>query len=167
MIARQKIAVSLSIILFLTGCHQVIQPRGLSMHDITHPDNFKGEIQSLNEHAKTTSNDSERAKIHLKLAALYSHYKNPNPDYSRALKELEEYIALNPEGGKRTEVQNWLAVLHTLKRERKTKERLELNNRKLKSEIDRVENEKKLMEETIEKLKHLDIRLEEKRKQVK
>jgi hypothetical protein len=64
-----------------------------------------------------------------------------------------------------------------LKRERKTKESFGLNNRKLKSEvarleklkseIDRLENEKKLMKETIEKLKHLDIRLEEKRKQVK
>lgn len=167
MIAKLTVAVSLSMILFMTGCHQVIQPRGLSIHDVTHPDNFKEEIQSLNEEAKFASNDSERAQIHLKMAALYSHYKNPNPDYSHALKELNEYITLDPEGGKRTEIQNWIAVLQTLKRERKTKESFGLNNRKLKSEIDRLENEKKLMEETIEKLKHLDIRLEEKRKQVK
>jgi hypothetical protein len=151
----------------MIGCHQVIQPRVLSIHDVTQPDNFKREIQSLNGQKKITSKDSERAQIHLNLAALHSHYKNPNPDYSRALKELKEYITLDPEGGKRTDIQNWLAILQTLKRERKTKESFGLNNKKLKSEIDRLENEKKLMEETIEKLKHLDIRLEEKRRQVK
>jgi hypothetical protein len=174
MIAKVKIAGSLGMILFMIGCHQVIHPRVLSIHDITQPDNFKREIQSLNEQTKITSNDSEKAQIHLKLAALYSHYKNPNPDYSRALSELEEYITLDPEGGKRTDIQNWLAILQrlkremqTIKRERKTKESFGLNNRKLKSEIDRLENEKRLMKETIEKLKHLDIRLEEKRKQVK
>jgi hypothetical protein len=175
MIAKLKIAVSLGMILFMIGCHQVIKPRTYSIHDVTQPDNFKREIQSLNEQKKITSSDTEKAQIHLKLAALYSHYKNPNTDYSRALKELREYITLDPEGGKRTEIQNWLAILQTLKRERKTKESFGLNNRKLKSEvtrleklkseIDRLENEKKLMKETIEKLKHLDIRLEEKRKQ--
>jgi DNA-binding transcriptional regulator YhcF (GntR family) len=100
-------------------------------------------LQAITEKPQDTSN---RAMIHLQLALLYSHYKNPTPNYYRALKELETYVSLYPEGGKADVIQNWLTML---------------------KEIVKLSMENKDMKEKLEQLQNLDIELEKTRKLLK
>ena len=118
------------------------------------------DIKSLEEIAKKHPDQSMRAKAHLKLAKLYSSYKNPNFNYRRALKELEMYLSFNPPDGKTDEIQNLLAILHEL-------DRMNEENKKLRQKMDQLIEENKELKNSIERLKHLDIKIEEKRKKIK
>jgi len=113
--------------------------------DLKYP-NFPKEIARLQTVAEKTQDMSGRAAIHLQLALLYSHYKNPAPNYRKALLEIEAYVSLEPEGGKADVIQNWLAML---------------------KEIIRLGRENKDMKEKIGQLQYLDIELEKSRKQIK
>ena len=102
------------------------------------------DLEKLNKITKKHPDSSVRADAHLKLAAYYSNHKNA--DYPEALKELEAYAALDPEGAKKENIQNWLAVLR---------------------EFERTKNRLKESKDSLEQLKTLDIKIEEKRKKVK
>lgn len=114
------------------------------------PGDFPKEIARLEKIAKTHSDMSVQARAHLQLAMLFLDYKNPVVNYLRALRELEAYISLEPEGGKADEIQTWRALLNKL--EFLTKE----NNR--------IKEENQKMKDIIENMKSLDIQLEQKRK---
>ncbi|MEW6417958.1 MAG: hypothetical protein AB1480_07530 [Nitrospirota bacterium] len=107
---------------------------------------FHKEITRLQAIAEKHRDKPDRAMIHLQLALLYSHYKNPTPNYHRALKELETYVSLDPEGGKADVIQNWLTML---------------------KEIVKLGRENEDMKEKLERLKYLDIELEKTRKLLK
>ncbi len=111
---------------------------------------------------KTTKNipDSEKAKAHLELALLHSHYRNGSPDYESALLELAKYASFDPEGADRIEIRNLQAILRDIKL-------LMDENVMLMGRLNRLLKENEERKLTIEKLKHLDIELEERRRQVK
>lgn len=69
------------------------------------------------------------------LALALAFYDNPQKDYQQALQEFEEFLKLYPEHEKAQEAQNWRQVLKTLDR----------------------------LNKSIEELKQLDIKHEEKR----
>ncbi|MBI5205173.1 MAG: hypothetical protein HZA11_09670 [Nitrospirae bacterium] len=114
------------------------------------PKDFPKEIARLEKIAKTHSDVSVQARAHLQLALLHADHKNPFPDYLRAVKELETFISLEPEGGKADDVQNLLALL----------KKIEL----LTKENNRIKEENQKINDVIEKMKSLDIQLEQKRK---
>ncbi|RJQ44414.1 MAG: hypothetical protein C4538_10290 [Nitrospiraceae bacterium] len=131
------------------------------------PAEFQKEIERLKGSAQKTQAPPDAAQPHIKLAFLYSHYRNPLPDYYRALEHLRMYASLDPEGGKQVYVQNWLAILREIailgSANQDQKEKAE----QMKKDIVRIEKENAEMKEKLEKLKHLDIELEQKRKLVK
>lgn len=110
------------------------------------PSHFHNEIERLQEAAPKTQHPAARALLHLRLALLFAHHRNQAPNYSLALKELETYVSLAPEGGKAEIIQDWLSLL---------------------TEIVRLETENKEMKEKMEQLKDLDIELEKRRQLVK
>lgn len=114
------------------------------------PKDFPREIARLEKIAKTNPDVSVQARAHLQLAMLFLDHRNPAVNYLRALRELEAYISLDPEGGRADEVQTWRALLNKI--ELLTKE----NN------VIKEENQK--MKGIIENMKSLDIQLEQKRK---
>ncbi|MDO9289376.1 MAG: hypothetical protein Q7T83_11375 [Thermodesulfovibrionales bacterium] len=114
------------------------------------PKDFPREIARLEKIAKTHSDMSVQARAHLQLAMLFLDYKNPAVNYLRALRELEAYISLNPEGGQTDEIQTWRALLS----------KIEL----LTKENNRIKEENQKMNNIIENMKSLDIQLEQKRK---
>lgn len=130
------------------------------------PEDFSKEIARLEAIAKG-ADLSAQPKAHLQLALLYSHYKNPNSDYIVALKELETYISLDQEGGTATEIQNLLAILRKLKKITDENKQLAQENNQLKIKAEQMFLENSEIKKTVEQLKHLDIRMEEKRKEVK
>lgn len=114
------------------------------------PRDFPKEIARLEKIAKTHSDTSVQARAHLQLAMLFLDYKNPAVNYIRALRELEAYISLYPEGGQADEIQTWRALL----------DKIEL----LTKENNRIKEENQKMNNIIENMKSLDIQLEQKRK---
>jgi len=146
----------------------------IPFYPIPSSENFPEEIAHLESIVEKSADSSVRSGAHLKLAWLYSHHKNPSSDYSRSLKELEAYISLDLERGKTDEIQTWLKVLQSL-------EKAEEKSRKLRKHVELLQKENQVIEEnrkqllkenqklkeTIEKLKNLDLWLEEKRKDMK
>ncbi len=148
--------------------------KDVPFYPISSPEDFPKEIAHLESVVQENAKSSARTRAHLELAWLYSHYKNPSSDYSRSMKELETYISLDPDGGKTDEIQTWLKVLRKLGK-------AEEKNKKLRKHVELLKKENQIMEvnsrqlkkenhklnETIKKLEHLDLWLEEKRKKMK
>lgn len=125
------------------------------------PDMYSAEIERLNI-AIASKQKANIADVHLQLALLYSSYNNPKRDYSKALKEIKKYIALEPKRTRDFEVQNLFNMLKSIRirRQNKLVKELTLENETLSEEI-------KQLNETIDKLKQLDVELEKKRKTFK
>ncbi|TAN43095.1 MAG: hypothetical protein EPN25_01205 [Nitrospirae bacterium] len=104
---------------------------------------------------------------HLRLALLYSHYRNPSPDYPRALKELDQYLLLVPDGAGTSEVRDRHALLKEINRLGGESETLNDTIKQLKKEAARLGKENKSIREKLSQLEALDIEFEKKRKQVR
>jgi outer membrane protein assembly factor BamD (BamD/ComL family) len=92
----------------------------------------------------TDSPDSDLAADALfELALLNAHYDNPQRDYARASRSFAEFLKRYPDNRRADEARTWISVLRTLQELKKQNERLN---------------------ESIEELKQLDIRHEERRK---
>jgi hypothetical protein len=100
---------------------------------------------------------------------LYSHYDNPSPDYARARNALERHARLVGEKSLPEDIKYRLGILraaaemHSLKKNIRA---LEAENRKLRTEQERIVSENTEMNEIIEKLKQLDVQMEKKRKEL-
>jgi hypothetical protein len=120
---------------------------------------FHKEIVRLQEITQKYQ-DKANAMVHLQLAFLYSHYRNPTPNYHATLKELKTYASLDLKEGKADIIQNWLTILKEIVR-------LDGQHARLDKENVRLNKENNEMKEKIEQLQYLDIELEKRRKQVK
>lgn len=131
------------------------------------PADFQNEIGRLQRFLQKTPDSPDAAKAHIQLAFLYSHYRNPSPDYYRALEQLTQYASLDPGGSRQASVQNWFRMLQEITAAVSVNEDLKGKAEQMKKEIARLEKENAEMREKLEQLKHLDIELEQKRKLVK
>jgi hypothetical protein len=136
------------------------------------------EISEQQETARTASKASARMRAHLKLARLYTSYKNPQRDYKKALKHLEIYASLKSDFANDAELRNWLSALKQMDRQRqavdqsqrdistlqKTTMRLKRKNANLKKINSQLTKSNKELTKTIEMLKNIDRNIEEKRK---
>jgi tetratricopeptide (TPR) repeat protein len=184
------------------GCAQKQKnPRGSSYYLSLENQTIENEISRLEKATEGQSSRELKAKSLFYLALLYSHYNNSFPDYEQALKNLEEFVHLNPDAGNRNSVQYLRALLEEIKENNDQREDLKEDLTALKEKNDQLEhrilaltegddyirdsiaelmreNEKlkkmnqdlslqnQSMKEIIEKLKRLDVQLEEKRKTI-
>ncbi len=139
---------------------------------------YSKEISKQEETARSAPEASERMQAHLKLARLYTSYKNPQRNYQKALKHLEIYASLQPEFAKNEDLRNWLSALKQMERQRqkvaqsqqdisklkKTNKRLKRNNARLKKINNQLTESNETLTKTIEMLKNIDRNIEEKRK---
>ncbi len=156
-------------------------------------DAYVSEIVRIKESLKTETVDAKKAKLYLNLALLHASFENPEKDYLKAGKALDEYIKLSPGEEKDFEVQNLRTMLmdiskkgknklvrkiRVLKKEKSKltyqKNALTSKNKKLSSAKKALEKNKKELTaktrelaKTINKLRMLDMKLEEKRKSYK
>ena len=134
------------------------------------PEVYDSEIKRLNDIIESGPNQKVKVSdVHLQLALLHSSYKNPQRDYDRALIEIEKYVALEPKGASDYEIQNLLTLLKTIKRGRNKGRESSLisENKELNLKVEEMTEEIKELNETIDKLKQLDVELEKKRKSFK
>lgn len=121
---------------------------------------FLEETSRLEKVAQDHPEASLRADSHLQLAFLYVNYRNPQLNYTRALREMETYRSLAPAKAQRDDFGNWLAVLREVDHLRKA-------NKSLRDDVASLKESNHKMEETIERLKSLDRQMEEKRRLIK
>ncbi|MBI5741371.1 MAG: hypothetical protein HZA16_11730 [Nitrospirae bacterium] len=131
------------------------------------PEEFRTETDRLQGLLQNARDAAEAAGAHIQLAFLYSHYRNPSPDYHRSLAHLEAYASLNPEGAQRTSFQNWLRMLQEIVKSGRANEELKAKMEQMKKDLSRLDKENTEIKEKLEQLKNLDIELEEKRRSVK
>jgi len=138
------------LLLFVASC---------SLQTVKRPEGekeFFQETSRLEKRAGEHPETSARAQSHLQLALLYVNYRNPNLNYTRALQEMESYFSLTPGKAQRDDVQNWFAVLKEVGKLQTGMERMQKVNKSLRDEVAGLK-------ETIERLKSLDRRMEERR----
>lgn len=111
------------------------------------------EISRLLSIIRTEPGGRDAGMVHLQLAWLYGHYRNPSPQYLRAQQELEAYVVLDPENGAHDDLQNWYHTLREVGR-------LQRENSDLREKADQLR-------EKVEQIKHLDIEMEKRRQNIK
>ena len=152
---------------------------------------YSQEIANLNQIIQEKPKSSATREAHLKLAQLYSDHKNSNRNYQKALKHLQTYIRMD-KSKVNGDTLNWLVSLKEidrlskkvgrqnremdkiqkrLKQSKKENSALTRTNHKLRREEISLRDKARKLEEsnlklqkTIEMLKNLDQRLEEKRR---
>ncbi|HAG51089.1 MAG: hypothetical protein A2X87_08490 [Deltaproteobacteria bacterium GWC2_42_51] len=129
-------------------------------YPVLNPEDFSKEIARLESIIQAENDLSKVTKAHQQLAVLYLHYKNPNPDYVNAIKHLEIYVTLSQRGGKTEEVQSLLSLLRAFNENK-------LLGHESKNRIDQLIKENQELKKTVEQLQSLDIKMEEKRREVK
>lgn len=149
---------------------------------------YSQEIENLQKELARTKDKKLLADLHLKLARYYLSYNNPRHDYHKALMHYESFADLDKKRASQQEIQNWLAVL---RRQRELSARIERGedhgtefaekdeeigrlNKEIKQlhttlaaareENNKITADNRELKTTIEKLKFLDLTLEEKRK---
>ncbi len=174
----------LCMVIFITGCVQQTKNMKDSTYYLTlQTKEIKTEISHLENALKSKDDSLSRptSLYYFYLALLYSHFKNPEPDYKHAFKNLEEYISLDPEGAEqKSSVQYLMSLLKKLIKNENLLNKLKINKdlcNELKTLITTLKQENKTLtkkyeklvienqntKEIIEKLKQLDIQLEKKR----
>ncbi|MCX5905882.1 MAG: hypothetical protein NTY64_01480 [Deltaproteobacteria bacterium] len=150
-------------------------------------EDFSQETTRPEKRISDPDDPSIRAKAHLQLAWLYLDHRNPKVDYGRALKEFEAYLLLAPEGEKNEEIQNWLSILRELEAQNRQNMKLQEQilaatkemgegrgmlerqvtmNKKLKEDLQKLQENNLRLKETIKKLKTLDRQMEERRRSI-
>jgi len=137
-------------ILCLTGCMRFSPPTGPAAEVLTAEGLFtaKKYDEAINVYRKMlaaspapSAEDAANASFGLAYATAF--YDNPQRNYPQALQEFEEFLKLYPNDARSREAQNWRSVLRIIVDIRKENEHLS---------------------KSIEQLKKLDIRHEERRK---
>lgn len=159
-------------VIFITGCVQQTKNIKNSTSYLTlQTKEIKTEISRLESALKSEDESLFKPISIFYLALLYSHYKNPEPDYKQAFKNLEKYISLDSaKAEQKISVQYLLTLLEkiianeNLCNELKTLiTTLKQENKSLTEKYKKLVIENQNIKEIIEKLKQLDIQLEKKR----
>ena len=162
----------LCMVIFIASCvHQTKNMKDSTYYLTLQTKEIKTEISHLENALKGEEDSLSRPTSLYYLALLYSHFKNPEPDYKHAFKNLEEYISLDPEGAEqKSSVQYLMSLLKKLiKNENLCNElktlitTLKQENKTLTEKYEKLVIENRNTKEIIEKLKQLDIQLEKKR----
>lgn len=118
------------------------------------------EIARLVETARSAADPSVRAQAYLRLARWHVSHHNPERNYQQALREFEQFVSLAGGNEVPGDVMDWIDALKELEREAE-------DGRKQKQRAGQLSKETKELKESLEKLKNLDLKMEEKRKQAK
>jgi chromosome segregation ATPase len=181
------------VLLLSSGCCSLFRALGLAPpvfkedFSLLDPEDFPEKIKQLEEISQNHKSMSVRTRAFFYIALAHMHYNNPSPDYSKALKYLDQYIALDSENKGIDEFVAWRSTLHTLDSSLREYEKLEKNYAQLKQEYESankkgellnkqlnelsqmIEKQKKeigSLEETIKKLDAVHQEIEKKKKRI-
>jgi outer membrane protein assembly factor BamD (BamD/ComL family) len=116
------------------------------------PEDFPEKIKQLEEIAQSHKSEHVRTRAVFYIALAHMHYNNPSPDYSKALKYLDEYIALDPDNKDIDEIVAWKSTVLTLDSSLREYEKLERDYAQLKQEYDSANKNRELLNKQINDL---------------
>jgi len=174
-------------VLLSSGCCSLFRAHGpappLLREDFSllNPKDFPMKIKQLEEVSQKHKSMSVRTRALFYIALAHMHYRNPSPDYSKAVQYLDKYIALDSDNKDIDEIVAWKSTLRTLdsslqeykKLERsyaQLKQQYDLANKKINDLGQEIENQKKEIErlkEIIKKLDAVEQEIEKKKKGIK
>lgn len=181
-------------VLLSAGCCSLFRPHGLTppvlREDFSRldPKDFPEKIKQLEEISQNDQSMTVRSRALFYMALAHMHYNNPSPDYSKAAKYLDKYIALESDNKDKDEIVAWKSTLQTLDNSLLEYKKLEGSYAQLKQEHERaiknrellnkkisdlgqvIDNQKREIEslkETIKKLDAVQQEIEKKRKGIK
>ena len=146
------------LLFFMVSCsvkHTMKKPEGKK--------EFSREASRLQKLTREHPRRIIRAQSHLHLAFLYVNHRNPQLNYTRALQEMESYLALSPAKEQTEDFQNWLAILQAFEKLQTRLEEIREANKSLHDEVAGLKEMNRKMTATIERLTNLDRQIEEKR----
>jgi len=114
------------------------------------PEEFPEKIKQLEEIAQNHESVSVRTQAYYYVAVAYMHYNNPAPDYTQALKNLDEYITRDTENATIDEVAAWKAILLSLVNSMGEIRKLEQSHAQLKQQYSRADKDRKDLNRQIE-----------------
>ncbi|MDF1577773.1 MAG: hypothetical protein RQ753_04710 [Desulfurivibrionaceae bacterium] len=177
-------------ILFLTGCLATLQPERADNGNLAFaPQEFKTadfvqETEKLRQVIRDPAGPGAgKAEAHRRLAILYLIPANPDRDPQKAVEELGRFLELAPRRLDRAEAADWLTALNYEARlegldnenreliaraalvEKKNRQLLTAN-RQLAIEKEELTAINTMQEETIGKIKQLDLALEQKKRRL-
>jgi DNA repair exonuclease SbcCD ATPase subunit len=191
---NQVIFFVIIVVLLSAGCCSLFRAHGLAppvlREDFSQlgPQDFPKKIKQLEEISQNHKSMSVRTRALFYIALAHMHYNNPAPDYSKAVKYLDKYIALGSDNKDIDEIVAWKSTLHTLDSSLREYKKLEGSYAQLKQEHERanknreflnkkisdlgqvIDNQKKEIEslkETIKKLDAVQQEIEKKKKGIK
>jgi TolA-binding protein len=123
----------------VTGPEKQFQDAAVSVKE----KRFKEAAAACNKIMADAPNSPLAADALFELAIINAHHDNPQRDYAQAIRTFSEFLKRYPDNRRTDEAQTWISVLRSVQELKKQNEHLN---------------------ESIEELKKLDIRHEEKRK---
>jgi len=145
-------------VLLSSGCCSLFRALGLAPpvfredFSLLDPEDFPEKITQLEEISQNHKSMSVRARALFYIALAHLHYNNPSPDYSKALKYLDEYIAHDSDNKDIDEIVAWKSTLHTLDSSLREYEKLERSFAQLKQEYESTNKNRELLNKQINDL---------------
>jgi outer membrane protein assembly factor BamD (BamD/ComL family) len=154
-------------VLLSSGCCSLFRAHGPAPSllrenfSLLDPEDFPEKIKQLEEISQTDKSMSVRTRALFYIALAHMHYKNPSPDYSKAVQYLDKYIALESDNKDIDEVVAWKSTLRTLDSSLQEQEKLKRTYAQLKQQYNRANKEINDLGQVIEKQKKEIERLKE------
>lgn len=191
---NQVIFLVMMAVFISSGCCSLFRTLGLAPpifredFSLLDPEDFPEKIRQLEEIAQNHKSMPVRTRALFYIALAHLHYNNPSPDYSSAIKYLDEYIALDSDNKDIDEIVAWKSTLHALDCSLREYEKLEQSYAQLKREheganknmadlnkqindlsqlIEKQKKEIGSLQETIKKLDAVQMEIEKKKKRIK
>lgn len=139
---NQVIIILIMAAVLSSGCCSLFRALGLAPpvfredFSLLDPEGFPEKINQLEEIAQSHKSKHVRTRAVFYIALAHLHYNNPSPDYSKALKYLDEYIALDSDNKDIDEIVAWKSTLLTLDSSLREYEKLERDYAQLKQEYE-------------------------------
>ncbi len=174
--------------IFLTGCLPRTWPptwpqrtsRASSETRLTKPafapqdlnsSDFAGKIKELTSISKdSNTSNTEKAEAHRRLAILYLVPRNPDSNLKSATTELGKFLEIAPHKLDNLAAANWAAALKSEEEHQNLRNKVDALNKKnyrLAEEKTALASKNTELMKIIEKLKKLDLSLEEKRRNLR
>lgn len=151
------ISIVIIVVLLSSGC-SLFQALGLAPPDFRvdfsqiAPEDFPSKIEELEEISQNHKKMAVRTRALFYIALAHLHYNNPSPDYAKALKYLDEYIARDSDNKDIDEIVAWRATLEILDSSLREYERLEQSYAQLKKEYESANKDKASLNKKINSL---------------
>jgi septal ring factor EnvC (AmiA/AmiB activator) len=119
------------------------------------PEEFPAKIKQLEEISQHDTSLSVRTRALFYLALAHVHYKNPSPDYSQAVRCLDQYIALEPKRKDGDEIVAWKSVVQALDTSLQQHEKLKEDYALLKQQYDSAAKNRELYAKKVSDLNQM------------